>query len=124
MARLSNPLGFTRWPVTIITTSVYLAIIVALLIVHTTLPSPPSSPTPIHGINLTEAWLDLQLLSSSYHPYNSRRNDQVHDWLLQRIESIVKENDASAYIFEDNTSNLTFSSAGVIPSSGTSVYFE
>ncbi|EXJ59152.1 hypothetical protein A1O7_06583 [Cladophialophora yegresii CBS 114405] len=124
MARVSNPFGFTRWPVTIISSVVYLAIGIALIIVHTTVPSPPSSPTPIHGINLTEAWLDLQLLTSSYRPYNSRRNDAVHDWLLKRIETIVKENDATAYIFEDNVSNLTFSSAGVVPSSGVSVYFE
>jgi hypothetical protein len=124
MARVSNPFGFTRWPVTIISSIVYLAIVVALIIVHTTVPSAPSSPTPIHGINLTEAWLDLQLLTSSYHPYNSRRNDEVHDWLLKRIETIVKENDGVAYIFEDNTSNLTFSSAGIPPSPGVSVYFE
>ncbi|KIW91156.1 uncharacterized protein Z519_08051 [Cladophialophora bantiana CBS 173.52] len=124
MARLSNPFAFTRWPVTVITSTVYLVIIIALLIVHTTVPSPPSSPTPIRGINLTEAWLDLQLLTAAYRPYNSRRNDQVHDWLLERIESIARENDASPYIFEDNTSNLTFSSGGILSSPGVSVYFE
>ncbi|KIX94908.1 uncharacterized protein Z520_09218 [Fonsecaea multimorphosa CBS 102226] len=124
MARLSNPFAFTRWPVTVITSAVYLVIIVALLIVHTTVPSPPASPTPIRGLNLTEAWLDLQLLTASYRPYNSRRNDQVHEWLLERINSIAKENDASPYIFEDNTSNLTFSSGGVVSGPGVSVYFE
>ena len=124
MARLSNPLGFTRWPVTIITTCVYLAAIISLLVVHTTVPSPPSSPTPIHGINLTEAWQDLQLLTSSYHPFNSHRNDQVHDWLLQRVESILKETNGTAFVFEDNSSNLTFSSPGIAPSPGVSVYFE
>ncbi len=124
MARLSNPFGFTRGPVTIISSIVYLAVIIALVVVHSTVPSPPRSPTPIHGINLTEAWQDLQLLTSAYHPYNSHRNDEVHDWLLKRIESIVKENDGSAYIFEDNTSNLTFSSAGFAATSGVSVYFE
>ncbi|KAJ9607567.1 hypothetical protein H2200_007645 [Cladophialophora chaetospira] len=124
MAKLFNPVGFTRGPVTVISNLVYLAVVIALLVVHTTVPSPPSSPTPIHGINLTEAWQDLQLLTSSYHPYNSRSNDVVHDWLLERIESIVKENDAAVYVFEDNTSNLTFSSAGIAGTSGVSVYFE
>ncbi|KIW31692.1 uncharacterized protein PV07_03297 [Cladophialophora immunda] len=124
MARLSNPFAFTRWPVTIITSAVYLVIIVALLIVHTTVPSPPSSPTPIRGVNLTEAWLDLQLLTAAYRPYNSRRNDQIHEWLLERIKSIAKENDASPHVFEDNTSNLTFSSGGVLSGPGVSVYFE
>ncbi|OAP60982.1 hypothetical protein AYL99_05986 [Fonsecaea erecta] len=124
MARLSNPFAFTRWPVTVITSAIYLVVIVALLIIHTTVPSPPTSPTPIHGLNLTEAWLDLELLTASYHPYNSRRNDQVHEWLLERINSIANENKASPYVFADNTSNLTFSSGEVLSSPGVSVYFE
>ncbi|KAI1616023.1 F-box and leucine-rich repeat protein GRR1 [Exophiala viscosa] len=131
MAWLSNPIAFTRGPVTFITTIIYLAIIVALIVVQTGVPSPPDTPTPIHGINLTEAWLDLQLLSGSHHPYNSHRNDAVHDWLLSRVESILKENHAlsstnssSAYIFEDNLSNLTFSSERIPRAAGISVYFE
>ncbi|EXJ77520.1 hypothetical protein A1O3_09747 [Capronia epimyces CBS 606.96] len=134
MAWLSNPFAFTRWPVTILTSILYLAVLIPLLIVHTGVPSPPKSETPIHGINLTEAWLDLQLLTSSYHPYNSRRNDEVHAWLLQRINSLLEENTGAsllptetvskAYVFDDTVSNSTFSSPGISPSSGISVYFE
>lgn len=133
MARLSNPLAFTRGPVTIITTLVYLAVITTLIVIHTGVPSLPKSPTPIHGINLTEAWEDLQLLSSAYHPYNSRQNDYVHDWLLARVRSIIANNTTpsgsssevpAAYVFEDNVSNLTFSSMGFPPAPGVSVYFE
>jgi hypothetical protein len=138
MARLSNPFAFTRWPVTIITILVYLAVVVALLVIHTGVPPLPNSPVPIHGINLTEAWLDLQLLTAFHHPFNSRFNDDVHDWLLSRIRSILKENDdgsststtvsPAAYAFEDNTSNLTFSSGGSLQAAGIgggiSVYFE
>jgi len=131
MARLSNPFSFTRRPVTVITSLVYLAVIVPLLVIHTGVPARPKSPTPERGVNLTEAWLDLQLLSGSYHPFNSRRNDDVHDWLLERIESIVAENQAlatadhQAYIFSDTISNLTFSSPGSTTSpAGVSVYFE
>lgn len=134
MAWLSNPIAFTRGPVTFITTLVYLAIIIALIVVQTGVPPPPDTPTPIHGINLTEAWLDLQLLTGSHHPYNTHRNDAVHDWLLSRIESILTENNASssdhtentakAYVFEDNISNLTFSSTRIPRAAGISVYFE
>ncbi|KAJ9636655.1 hypothetical protein H2204_005255 [Knufia peltigerae] len=134
MARLSNPVAFTRWPVTILTTAVYLAITITLIIVHTGVPTPPSSATPLHGINLTEAWDDLQLLTSSRHPYNTHANDKVHDWLLARITSILEENvespsgtsarPPSVYVFEDNTSNLTYSSGGISGVGGTSVYFE
>ena len=136
MAKLSNPLAFTRGPVTFWTTLIYLAIGIILIIVQTGVPSAPNSPTPVHGVNLTEAWLDLQLLTSSYHPYNSHENDRVHDWLVRRLQAIVKDNTRKssssppAYIFDDNVSNSTFSSYTVLgtkkgsPGLGLSVYFE
>lgn len=128
MARLSNPFAFTRGPVTILTTIIYIAVLAAVITVHYQLPTLPTSPTPIHGVNLTEAWNDLQFLSAEHHPYNSRANDVIHTWLLHRIRSILSENKAAppeAYVFDDLTSNLTFSSGNTISASGgTSVYFE
>jgi len=79
--------------VTLITTIVYLSIAIPLLIVHETVPRAPSNPTLYNGLNTTEAWLDLTVLTNGYHPYNSHRNDVVRDWLLRRIESILEEND-------------------------------
>ncbi|RMZ75185.1 hypothetical protein DV738_g5614, partial [Chaetothyriales sp. CBS 135597] len=127
MAKWSNPLGFSRGPVTVITSAVFLAIAIVLILIQTNVPSPPASATPVHGVNLTEAWHDLQLLTASYHPYNSHSNDDVHDWLLLRVESILAANEASAptaVVFDDRTSNLSFSSRSVASSSGLSVYFE
>lgn len=128
MARLSNPLAFTRAPVTIIVTAVYAALLAYLIVVQVDLPSLPKTATPYNGINLTEAWQDLQLLTAQYHPYNSHRNDFVHEWLLTRIESILEENKAeepAAYIFDDQVSNLTSSTSSVASlTSGISVYFE
>jgi hypothetical protein len=126
----SNPLGFTPWPVTIITSVVYLAIVVPLLVVHHVVPSAPrSSPD---GLNLTEAWADLQELTNGFHPYNSHRNDEVHSWLLKRIHSLIDsappaseyesvgEEKPDVFVFDDTQSNLTFSGRG----SGLGVYFE
>lgn len=139
-----NPIAFTPLPVTIITSIVYLGLIIALLVTHLVVPSAPSSPTPVNGVNLTEAWHDLQSLTNGFHPYNSRRNDEVRDWLLRRIETILSENGATytglsmaegsstagdgsrsnaeestdVVIFNDMTSNITFSSKSL------SVYFE
>lgn len=128
MARLSNPFAFSRGPVTVVATAVYAALLAVLIVVQVDLPSLPKSPTPIHGVNLTEAWQDLQLLTAEYHPYNSHRNDFVHDWLAQRIKSILKDNNASstdAYIFIDQVSNLTSSTSSVTAATGgISVYFE
>lgn len=80
--------------VTLITVVVYLGIFVPLLVIHETVPSAPTNPTLYRGLNLSEAWLDLAELSSAYHPFNSRRNDEVRDWLLVRIEDILGANGA------------------------------
>ncbi|KAK5160831.1 hypothetical protein LTR04_004518 [Oleoguttula sp. CCFEE 6159] len=138
-----NPLAFTPLPVTIISSIVYAGLIAALLVVHLVVPSAPSNSTPVKGVNTTEAWADLKELSNGFHPYNSRRNDQVRDWLLRRIETILARNEvkhsteslesvndglrpwnatapAPVVVFNDMTSNITFSSAAT----HTSVYFE
>ncbi|KAH8815919.1 aminopeptidase-like protein [Xylogone sp. PMI_703] len=91
---------FTPLSVTVITTVVYLAIVIPLIVVQETVPKAPSNPTPYPGINLTEAWLDLSELTNGYHPYNSRRNDEIRDWLLRRLDAILKQNGAKQ--FPDN----------------------
>ena len=140
---LHNPIGFTPLPVTIITSVVYTGLFVTLLVIHLVVPSAPQNATPVKGINISEAWSDLQVLTNGFHPYNSHRNDFVRDWLLRRIETILRENKASnattslndygvvgherrssiqyserAVIFNDMTSNVTFESGKL------SVYFE
>jgi hypothetical protein len=119
MARLSNPLAFTPLPVIIITSVTYIALFAALLRVHLTVPSLPSS-TPA-GTNLTQAWSDLEVVARQFHPYNSHANDDVRDYLLSRVKSITASKNLGSdrvQIVDDNVSNATFSSGA------TSVYFE
>ena len=94
MARY-NPFSFTPIVVTLIITAVYLSIVIPLILVHEIVPSAPSDPNLYNGLNTTEAWLDLTELTNGYHPYNSHRNDEVRNWLLKRIESILGENEVS-----------------------------
>ncbi|MCJ1274310.1 hypothetical protein MMC21_002105 [Puttea exsequens] len=125
----SNPFAFRPTPVTTITSFVYIAILVSLLVVHHTVPE-----QNVKGTNSTEAWLDLDNLSNGFHPYNSHRNDEIRDWLLQRIDSIVAVNsqeDSHAsgdsdrvVIFSDTLSNVSFSEGGSGDAPGISVYFE
>ena len=151
--RLSNPTAFTPLPVTVISSLVYVALFVALLTTHLIVPTAPSNRPPIPGINLTEAWQDLQQISSDFHPYNSRRNDETRNWLLRRIERILAINtkglmfDRAKYlhdsqfrasiarqnpavVFSDVEANVTFSHEGRKNDSplgrepGLSVYFE
>jgi Peptidase family M28 len=121
MAVSKNPIAFTPFPVTIFTTLSFIALFCALIAVHNVLPSLPKTQTPAAGVNLTTAWLDLQYLTDGFHPFNSPRNDVIHDWLLRRTESILKENgafdskradnDTVARVFNDNKTDLMFSSS-------------
>lgn len=137
MKIFSNPIAFTPLPVTIITSIIYAALIIPLLVVHLVVPEAPRNGTPFAGVDLTEAWRDLQSLSTNFHPFNSRENDKVRNWLLTRIEKILKENGissssatSSVVVFSDITSNLTFSIEGRLKDAGPgrdpgySVYFE
>ncbi|OKL60480.1 Vacuolar membrane protease [Talaromyces atroroseus] len=128
-----NPFAFNRLPVTIAVTLIYVALIIPLIVVEHVLPPIPTSNPK--GLDLHEAWQDLQHLTSGFHPYNSRNNDDVRSWLLSRIDEILNENAAAArdvkkaqgkqernapqtFVFDDNQSNLT------VVQSHLGVYFE
>lgn len=57
--------GFEKWPVTVLTLSCYLAVIVASLVSYEFLPSPPkhAAQKPDDGLDLDSAWSDLQTVS-------------------------------------------------------------
>ena len=118
MARLSNPFGFTPLSVIVVTTLTYIALFAALLTTHLTVPPHPSTAPP--GINLTQAWTDLEAITRRYHPYNSHANDDVRQYLLTRVQHHVASNNLASrvQIIDDNVSNATFSSGS------TSIYFE
>jgi hypothetical protein len=130
-----NPIAFVPTQVTIISSVVYIALLALLIWVHTVVPSAPSNPTPTQGINLTEAWLDLEYITDGFHPIDSRRNEAVRAYLVSRIEDILERNGAEykvvgaadveaekkkkkkekkdkgsrdVTVFEDNVSNVTF----------------
>lgn len=129
---------------------VYIAVAIPLVWLHEVVPAAPSNPTPYTGVNTTEAWLDLAELTNGYHPYNSRRNDEVHEFLLRRIEEILQENEKlsidhnggtdawkqsqksspAVTVFNDMESNVSCSTLGSIGSEGQgrlpglSTYFE
>ena len=136
-----NPFAFTPFPVTILTTLVYCAVLIPIIVVHHVVPPAPSSAVPVLGLNISEAWLDLKFLSNGFHPYNSHRNDIIRNWLLQRLDEVLTGNNVSyatcegiphkasschkagVVIFNDLSSNLSFSSPtfGV---TGIGTYFE
>lgn len=83
-----NPIAFRPGPVTFWTTLVYLALLIPIVIVNEEPPSAPAE-SPYDSVNLTQAWLDLTTITRAYHPYNSHANDDVRNFLLQRVASIL-----------------------------------
>lgn len=127
MARTSrNPFGFGPYVVTFFTAVIYTGLLVALITTHHVLPAAPSDPTPSSwpGVNITEAWSDLEHLSSNFHPFNSRPNIAVRKWLLARVGQILDTNNVqwkeaaeddkgpvSVTVFDKDTSNVTYTDA-------------
>ncbi|KAK1760664.1 hypothetical protein QBC47DRAFT_367835 [Echria macrotheca] len=141
-----NPISFRRGPVTFWTTLVYLALLIPLIVINEKTPAVPHNLSS-SSVNLTEAWLDLTALTKAYHPYNSRANEEVRNYLLQRVESILTDNGVSwgteahdaggdgehaVTVFNDLTSNCTFlmgqgiggASGDKVARIGTGAYFE
>lgn len=135
MARRSrNPFGFSPYVVTFFSVLVYTGLLVALVVTHHVLPPAPSTRTPNHwpGVNITEAWHDLERISSDFHPFNSRSNVAVRKWLLARIGNILDTNKVEwkeatqdnksaspVTVFAKDMSNVTYTDPR-----GYTVYFE
>lgn len=113
-----HPFSFLPGPVTCITTIVYLSIIIPLLIVHETIPDISKNLNGYNGINLTEAWLDLDVLSSGYHPFNSRQNSIVRDWIIARISEILDLNNINWMIVNELSEDVNKNQNMMDPSTG------
>ncbi|KAK1992285.1 putative zinc metalloprotease [Colletotrichum falcatum] len=97
-----NPFGFTTGPVTFWLIVVYAAFLTPLVWIHESVPDVPSnSKNPYPELNVTEAWHDLTHITSKYHPYNSRANDEVGAYFLERIEEILVRNKVEYTVEKD-----------------------
>lgn len=93
--KCSNPFAFRPGAVSFWTTAIYLAVAIPIIYIHETVPPSPSDRSLYRGLNLTEAWLDLETISNSYHPYNSHQNDLVREFLVNRSTQILQRNGAN-----------------------------
>ncbi|EDO16662.1 hypothetical protein Kpol_1052p9 [Vanderwaltozyma polyspora DSM 70294] len=64
-----------------------------------------SLPIDSEGVALLDnAWLDLQNITNKCHPYSSKENDRVHDYLLNRIADIINKT-SYAEVSDDYSTN-------------------
>jgi hypothetical protein len=92
---LPSPFAFRPAQVTFWTTLVYLALVIPLVVIQETVPPAPRTSTPLPGIDLDDAWADLTAITREFHPFNSKFNEDVRVYLLERIEGILNDNGAS-----------------------------
>lgn len=127
-----NPIAFVPLQVSLISSAVYIALFAFLIYNHHAVPSAPTDPVPVEGLNLTQAWLDLSYISDGFHPIDSRRNEAVRKYILERVEGILEDNGVewklmrervgqkkkgkkgkeegskAVTVFQDDRSNVTF----------------
>ncbi|KND92311.1 Vacuolar membrane protease [Tolypocladium ophioglossoides CBS 100239] len=82
--------AFRPGPVTFWTTFLYLVITLPVIYVQEIVPPAPKDLPG--GLNLTEAWQDLQNITSAYHPFNSRENDRVRQFFINRSKEVLNRN--------------------------------
>lgn len=87
-----NPFAFRPAQVTFWTTLLYIAIGVSIIYVQETVPPAPEDPRPLPGVDLDDAWADLTTITKAFHPYNSRFNEDVRDYIVQRLQEILNAN--------------------------------
>lgn len=97
----ANPFAFRPIQVTFWTAVIYLAIVIPLVCIQESVPSAPSESALPHGISVAEAWADLGNLTQYFHPANSHANDDVREFLRQRIRQILGRNGVSWRTQED-----------------------
>ncbi|KIL64017.1 hypothetical protein M378DRAFT_24781 [Amanita muscaria Koide BX008] len=93
-------------PVTLLISSIYIAIFTALFITD----SVPEIPQDTHGLDIERAYADLHNITARPHPYHSHANDIVRKFLLSRINEITT-GCAYAHVKED-TNTTSFMKSG------------
>lgn len=96
-----NPFAFRPGPVSFWTTVVYIALAIPIIYIHETVPPAPADRSLYSGLNLTEAWMDLQVITRKFHPYNSHENDRVREFIIDRSKEILDRNDMK-YSIDDS----------------------
>ncbi|KAH9949297.1 hypothetical protein B0H21DRAFT_147569 [Amylocystis lapponica] len=108
MARLSwltVPASFNAIPVTILTVILYGAVFVSILLADRVADVPRNTK----GLDLDQAYVDLQQITARPHPYISHANDDVHAYILSRLEPLAQH--PHVHLVDDLTSNASYFTA-------------
>ncbi|EPX73515.1 aminopeptidase [Schizosaccharomyces octosporus yFS286] len=79
---------------------------------------PPTKSLP--GLDVERAWNDLKFISLLPHPYNSKQNEVVRDYLLDELRPLEESNQPYVTVIDDLYTNITFE----LDNKSDLVYFE
>lgn len=82
---IRSTFGFRKTTLTLFVVLTYLSCFVIVAYYDYIALSPPTIEPEI----LKNSWSDLQVISFSFHPYDSHANDDVHDYILSRVEHLA-----------------------------------
>lgn len=104
---LKSATKFRKTNVSVLILLTYIMVAILYISKHTRYQSSLPDPTlqPELDNLLENAWLDLQNITFSFHPYASYDNDRVHDFLKLRINEIIG-NKTYMEVSDDYDSNL------------------
>ncbi|KIK60992.1 hypothetical protein GYMLUDRAFT_85025 [Collybiopsis luxurians FD-317 M1] len=118
--------GFLTLPVTTVLVLVYLAVTISSLVTDQLRPVPSKSTLKSRygGLDVSEAYDDLHIISTRPHPYHSHANDALRNYLLRRVRTIRAQSDLrdSFLIYDDVTTSGAWTSA--FGGTGSATYFQ
>ncbi|PUU77891.1 hypothetical protein B9Z19DRAFT_1101645 [Tuber borchii] len=110
MTRVKSILGFNPLSVTLLAVITYVSLFSALLYIDRQPPAvAKKGELDYWGVDIEEAWSDLEVLTREFHPYNSRPNDDVRAYLLERIQEILSRNGVAGFGNELHSSGYGYS---------------
>ncbi|TFK50887.1 Zn-dependent exopeptidase [Heliocybe sulcata] len=105
---------------TITTTLLAVLIYVVLFLAVSITDDVPSIPKNLHGLNLTQADLDLHLITLRPHPYISHFNDVVRSYILSRVQDVASVHPSWVHVDSDTRSSASWATKA----SPHAVYFQ
>ncbi|KAH9018391.1 hypothetical protein EDB85DRAFT_1873820 [Lactarius pseudohatsudake] len=99
--------SFRTGPTTVLASLFYLAVFVSLYTIQSGPRVPSVDRQHTLDLSVDQAYRDLHLVAERPHPYNSRQNDVVRRFLLQRLQDVAKGHDF-VHVDDDIRTNAAF----------------
>ncbi|KAI0301738.1 hypothetical protein B0F90DRAFT_1936153 [Multifurca ochricompacta] len=104
---LQSLFSFRTGSTTVFAVLFYFAVFLSLYLTQYGPQVPSLERQHAFGLSVESAYRDLHRIAERPHPYNSRQNDVVHDFLLSRLRGIAKGHNF-VHVDDDTRTNATF----------------